>query len=143
VQRALARHGVPARGQVKFLPRMPGDAFRRALAACDVVIDTLHWSGGNTSLDAFAAGVPVVTLPGRFMRGRQTAGMLELMGIGELIAASPDDYVRKAVEVASERERNHALRTAIARQGDALFDRPEPVAALSEALLRMAAGETP
>ena len=28
------------------------------------MLDTLRWSGGNTSLDAIACGLPVVTLPG-------------------------------------------------------------------------------
>ena len=143
VQRVLQREGVGPRGQLKFLPRMSNEAFRGVLAACDVVLDTLHWSGGNTSLDAFAAGVPVVTLPGRFMRGRQTAGMLELMGMTELVAADADGYVRLAVEVARDRERNAALRREIVARRGALFDRPEPVAAFGDALLRMAAGEKP
>src|SRR5204863_8464277 len=78
VQRSLAAHGVAPGAQLKFLPRMNPLAFRRTLAAADLVIDTTHWSGGNTSLDAIAAGVPVVTLPGHFMRARQTAAMLGL-----------------------------------------------------------------
>jgi protein O-GlcNAc transferase len=139
LQRALAARGIAARGQVKFLPRMGGAAFRRALAVSDVVLDTVRWSGGNTSLDAFAAGTPVVALPGRFMRGRQTAAMLEAMGLDTLVAASPAEYVRIALDTARDQDRNAALRTAIARERGALFDRPEPVAALGEALLAAAA----
>jgi CRISPR-associated protein Csy1 len=140
LQRALAARGVPARNQIKFLPRMGGAAFRRVLALSDVVLDTLHWSGGNTSLDAFAAAAPVVTLPGRFMRGRQTAAMLRMMEVEALIAGSPEEYVRIALETARDRDRNAALREAIARNRGALFDRPEPVRALAEALLAAAAG---
>jgi len=143
LQRALASHGVAPRGQLKFLPRMSNDAFRRVLAACDVVIDTFHWSGGNTSLDAFAAGVPVVTLPGRFMRGRQTAGMLALIDMPGLVAPDVEGYVRLAIDVARDRDRNAALRKAIAERRGALFERREPVEALSASLLRLAAGESP
>lgn len=138
VQLALERRGVPPRGQVRFLPRMQSDYFRGVLALADVVLDTPRWSGGNTSLDAFAAGVPVVTLPGRFMRGRQTTGMLRLMELQELIAGSAADYVRIAVEVAQDAARNAALREAIAARRGALFDRPEPVEAFAAALLRIA-----
>jgi protein O-GlcNAc transferase len=120
---------------------MESGQFRRVLATADVVVDTVRWSGGNTSIDAFAAGVPVVTLPGRFMRARQTAGMLEMMDLRELIASDPADYVRIAVDVARNRDRNAALRKAIAERREVLFDRPEPVAALSEALLKLGAGE--
>jgi CRISPR-associated protein Csy1 len=140
VQRALEALGVPPRGQVKFLPRMDGASFRRVLAAADVVLDTVHWSGGNTSLDELAASTPIVTLPGRFMRGRQTAAMLGLIGLAELVVSTPDEFVRLAVSIARDRDRNRALREAIAARRGALFDRPEPVARLGEALLAMAAG---
>jgi CRISPR-associated protein Csy1 len=143
LHRALAARGIAARGQLRFLPRMESSQFRRAVALADVVVDTPRWSGGNTSIDAFAVGAPVVTLPGRFMRGRQTAGMLRLMGMAELVAESAEDYVRIAVEVARDRDRNAALRRAILERREVLFDRPEPVAALSAALLRMASGEAP
>ena len=139
LQRALAARGVAARGQVKFLPRMGAAAFRHALAVSDVVLDTVRWSGGNTSLDAIAAGTPIVTLPGRFMRGRQTAAMLAAMGLGALVAGSPAEYVRIALDTARDRDRNAALRQAIARERGALFDRPEPIAALGDALLAAAA----
>jgi protein O-GlcNAc transferase len=140
IQRALARRGVPPRGQVKFLPRLSGPYFRSALAIADVVVDTLRWSGGNTSMDAFAAGVPVVTLPGRFMRGRQTAAMLEMMELRELCADNPDAYVSLALEVAGDHERNAALRTAILERRERLFDRRECTVAFQEALLRVGTG---
>ena len=76
-RRAFARAG-------SRLARIALSFFRNAVttticainAVCDAMLDTLRWSGGNTSLDALAAGLPIVTLPGRFMRGRQSAGML-------------------------------------------------------------------
>lgn len=139
LQGVLAARGIPARGQVKFLPRMNGAGFRRVLSAADVVLDTVHWSGGNTSLDAFAAATPVVALPGRFMRGRQSAAMLQAMGLAELAARDAEEYVRIAVEIARDRDRNAALREAIVRERGVLFDRPEPVAALQAALLELAA----
>ena len=138
-QRAFAARGIAPRRQLKFLPRMETPHFRGALAAADVVLDTARWSGGNTSIDAFAAGVPVVTLPGRFMRGRQTAGMLELMQVPELVTADAAAYVRLAVEVASDADRNAALRSAIRERRGVLFDRPEPVRAFGDALLEIAA----
>jgi protein O-GlcNAc transferase len=140
LQRAFARRGIPPRGQLKFLPRMESGYFRRVLAIADVVLDTVRWSGGNTSIDAFAAGAPVVTLPGRFMRGRQTAGMLELMGIPELVAASGAEYVAKAVAVARDRDRNAHFRRLIAERRGVLFDQDAPVEAFAGALLALGSG---
>jgi CRISPR-associated protein Csy1 len=98
----------------------------------------VHLSGGNTSLDAISAGTPIVTLPGRFMRGRQTAAMLTMMGLEELVARTEEEYVRKAVALANDGESNRRLRGLIAGRRAALFDRPEPIAAFEEALLRAA-----
>ncbi|MGE5617087.1 MAG: hypothetical protein ACM3X5_09245, partial [Bacillota bacterium] len=139
VQRALAAHGVPPRGQLKFLPRMPGAQFREVLALADIVLDTVLWSGGNTSLDAFAAGAPVLALPGRFMRARQTFAMLAEMELPELIAESSDDYVRKAVAIAGESGRRAALGEAIRDRSARLFGHEHALDAFQDALARMAA----
>lgn len=140
MQRALAARGIAPTGQLKFLPRVDGSLFRRVLASADVVVDTLHWSGGNTSLDAIAAGTPLVTLPGRFMRGRQSAAMAALMDLPELVATSAADYLERAVAIASDRERNRELRARIAERRGALFNRPEPVEAFAAALLQLGRG---
>lgn len=141
VQRAIAARGIAPAGQLKFLPRMNSTAFRRVLAAADVVVDTVRWSGGNTSLDAIAAGTPVVTLPGRYMRARQTAAMLGMMGLDELVARSVEELVALSVAVASDGARNRALRQGIETRRGVLFDREEPVAAFAEALWKAGLGE--
>jgi len=56
----------------------------------------------------------------------------------ELVASTAADYVRTAVEIASDRDRNAALRSAIAERRAVLFDRPEPVKAFGDALLALA-----
>jgi CRISPR-associated protein Csy1 len=140
LRRALAQQGVPPRGQVKFLPRMPGAQFRQALAGADVVLDTLRWSGGSTSLDAFAAGVPVVACRGEFMRGRQAAAMLSLLGLDELVAGDVDEYVALALQAAADRPRNAGLREIIRERRSALFGRADVLAPFQDALERLATG---
>ena len=81
----------------------------RGQFACDVMIDGLHWSGGNTSLDALHCDLPVVTCPGPFMRGRQTAAMLRALTCDELIVQSPQELARMAVTVA----RDPSLRASV------------------------------
>src|SRR5207248_8708707 len=90
---ALERRGLDVRARVRVLPSMTHENYLRVNLACDAMLDTLHWSGGNTSLDALACGLPIVTLPGQFMRGRQSAGMLRLMGLPQLIARDRHDYL--------------------------------------------------
>ncbi len=122
LQRALHKHEIEARSQIKFLPRLSWERFLEVNAVADVMLDSLHWSGGQTSLDALASDLPVVTLPGRFMRGRQTQAMLKIIGVPELIAQSPGHYVDLAIEVATNKHYNSQLRKRLAEGKSKLFD---------------------
>jgi CRISPR-associated protein Csy1 len=134
VARAMRERGLAPKGQIKFLPRSDAVGFRAMLQMADVVLDTMHWSGGNTSLDALAAGVPLVTLPGEFMRGRQSAAMLRAMGIDELIARSGEEYRRLALSVAGDAGYRAVLRRRILAARGAVFDRSEAIEALARFL---------
>ena len=85
-----------------FVRRLPHADYLRLIAAADVQLDTVHFNGQNTSLEGFALGVPIVTLPGELQRSRHTLGMYLAMGYTDLVAEDEDDYVRKAVAVACD-----------------------------------------
>src|SRR5262249_41460165 len=134
LSRAFDRQGLPIRERVRVLPPLPHDDFLRINLVCDVMIDTLRWSGGNTSLDALACGLPIVTLPGAYMRGRQSAGMLSLLGLHELIARDVDDYVAIANRLIDEPEWRRALSARIGAAHEKLFDVSDALARLAEVL---------
>jgi predicted O-linked N-acetylglucosamine transferase (SPINDLY family) len=108
--------------RVIVLAPMSHERFLGLLAVSDVVLDTPHFNGMNSSLEAFAVGTPIVTLPGRLQRMRHTAGMYAAMGITELCAASGDDYVRIALQVARDRDRRATYSRIIQEREAALFE---------------------
>ena len=126
--------GLPPRQQIKLLPLMSNRDFRRVMAVADVMLDTLHWSGGRTSLDALAVGLPIVTLPGKFMRGRQSAAMLRAVGVEELIVHDGREYVELATRIARDRAYRETLASRIRGGLPRLVGRSEPIDALGEAL---------
>ncbi|HLX29248.1 MAG TPA: tetratricopeptide repeat protein [Casimicrobiaceae bacterium] len=134
VTRALDAHGVSVRERIIVLPPAPHDDYLRINLACDLMLDTLHWSGGNTSLDALACGLPVVTLPGDYMRGRQSAAMLRLAGTPELIATDADDYVRIASRAIEDVAWRRSLAATIRDGAGALFDTRAPLDAFAALL---------
>ncbi len=74
--------------------------FTSMLHCLDIFLDSIEWSGGCTTLEALNYGqLPIVTTPGRFMRGRHTAGILTQLGLPELIAPTVRDYIHKAIEL--------------------------------------------
>lgn len=131
---AFKRAGLDPSEALRFVPPCGRDEFLRHLKGAHIVLDTTDWSGGNTSLEAFAMGTPVVTLPGRFMRGRHTYGMLKQMGLDALIAADRDAYVRIACALHRDRDAHAATVAEIAATADRLFGDRAAVKALGDFL---------
>lgn len=134
---AFAKAGIATAGRVKVLPSMSHDDYKRVNQLCDVMVDTLYWSGGNTSLDALAMGLPMVTLRGEFMRGRQSAAMLSLMGLDELIAKDEADYLRIALRLGTDPVYRRSMADRIAKNRDKIFNDLKPIAALVEFFKRI------
>jgi predicted O-linked N-acetylglucosamine transferase (SPINDLY family) len=110
--------------RIVFLPQLAPDDFVNLLAVADVVLDTPHFNGMNTSLEAFAMGTPIVTLPGAHQRGRHTAGMYRRMGVADGVAADAADYVRIAVRLGTDRAARESLRARILERCGVLFEDP-------------------
>lgn len=135
------RHALDIHARTCFLaPFMPHARYLRLNQLCDVMIDTMHWSGGNTSLDALAMGLPVVTQPGTFMRGRQSQAMLHILGVPELVVADLDAHVDTVVRLGRDRDQREALRERILANRPLLFERDEPIRALEDFLERAVRG---
>ena len=141
--REFTRRGVDGPSRTVFLPRLEHADYLRVNALCDAMLDTLHWSGGNTSLDAFAAGLPLVTLPGRFMRGRQSLAMLRLAGLPELVAKDEDDYLRIAGRLATDRTWRERIAERVLQGCGRIFDDPAPIAELESFLAGLGVPKDP
>lgn len=134
LQNALREAGVAPEGRVRMLPQTSHEHYLAINQHCSVMLDTLHWSGGNTTLDALAAGLPVLTTEGRYMRGRQSAAMLRMIGVPELIVANPAELAQRAVALANDVQSLSALRGRILAGQSALFGQQAPVQALDDFL---------
>lgn len=132
LQAALERAGVDPQGRVCMLPQTNHENYLAINQHCNVMIDTLHWSGGNTTLDALAVGLPVLTTEGRFMRGRQSAAMLRMTGVPELIVEDPGQLAQRAVALANDTRALNEMRQRILQGHPGLFGQIAPVAALDE-----------
>ncbi|HXX86221.1 MAG TPA: tetratricopeptide repeat protein [Casimicrobiaceae bacterium] len=130
LEKCFDGHGVAIRERTRVLPQLDHEGYLAVNLACDAMLDTLRWSGGQTSVDALDCGLPVVTLPGAMMRGRQSAGMLRLIGVEELIAADADDYLRIASRLCGDTAWRTSLSKRIRERCGRLFDDAEPIAAL-------------
>jgi predicted O-linked N-acetylglucosamine transferase (SPINDLY family) len=138
LDRAFAAHGLNAADHCVFLPRLGADRFIAAIGQCDVFLDSIGWSGCNSTLESLAHDLPIVTIPGALMRGRHSAAILQMMGITETIAETLDDYVSIATSLAREPARRQAISRRIAENKHKLYRDRACVTALEDLLDRTA-----
>jgi predicted O-linked N-acetylglucosamine transferase (SPINDLY family) len=98
------------------------------------MLDSIGWSGGNTTLEALAQNLPVVTFEAELMRGRVSAGMLRMMGMPEGIAGSIDEYVAMAVRIAADPAWRAELKRRVSENKQRLYRDRASIAGLEDFL---------
>ena len=73
-------------------------------ADMDIALDTFPYTGGVTTCEALYMGVPVISLYGDRHGSRFGLSMLKNIGLEELAVNSYDDYIARAVMLASDWE---------------------------------------
>lgn len=117
-ERSIDRH----LDRIRFLPRVPHEDFMRLLALSDVSLDSFPFSGGNTTYQSLAMGTPVVTLPGKYLRGRLSLGIYRNMKLLDCVAADTDDYARIALRLGMDATFRESIRARIDETSDAIFE---------------------
>jgi predicted O-linked N-acetylglucosamine transferase (SPINDLY family) len=119
---AFAAHGVDADRRVVMHPNLEETAYRRLVASCALCLDSFEWSGGISTYEALALGVPVLTLPSATLRGRQSCAFLQAVDAEALIARDTDDYVERAVTLACDPPARTTLAQRIVANRARLFE---------------------
>lgn len=113
--------------RIRFHPRIPRKDFLSFIKLADVMIDTIHFCGGYTSLLCFACGIPVVTLPGSFMRGRMTYALYKQMGIFDCVAADIQSFADIVYTLATNKAWRNEISKKIRGHAPTLFEDMETV----------------
>jgi protein O-GlcNAc transferase len=90
----------------------------------DLFLDTTPYNAHTTASDALFVGLPVLTYLGNAFPGRVAAGLVNAIGVPELVTNSLEEYEEVAVALAHNRPRLCDLRTrlAINKETHPLFD---------------------
>lgn len=109
----FAAHGVSAERLI-LRPQIHSHfEHMRCYGEMDIALDTVPRTGGTTTADALWMGVPVITLAGALFIERLSATMITAVGAHDLIAGSEEDYVAKAVALASDADHRLRLRQSL------------------------------
>ena len=112
VRRLFERAGITG-DRVAFVGRADRRAYFQSYHDLDLGLDPFPYNGHTSTLDSLWMGVPVVTLAGRTAVGRGGVSILSNVGLPELIARTPEEYVAIAVELAGDLSRLRALRAGL------------------------------
>ena len=138
LERAFGALGLNWADHCVFLPRLDPDRFVAAIGCCDIVLDSIGWSGFNTTMEGFDHDLPIVTLADGLMRGRHTTAVLKMMGVTETIAQTVDEYVALAVRLSVDAQWRADLRSRIAASKHRAYRDPACTPALEAFLDRVA-----
>lgn len=102
-----------ASGRVVFVDPRPRVEYLKLFHKIDLALDTFPYNGHTTSLDGLYMGVPMVSLAGPTIVSRAGVSQLSNLGLNELIAESPEDYLRIAGSLAADLTHLAQLRSTL------------------------------
>jgi protein O-GlcNAc transferase len=132
LRRAFQAYDLAAEEYVVLLPELSPAEYAAYNALGDIYLDSLGWSGGNTTLEALPHGLPIVTLPGSLMRGRHTYAILQQMGILDTIAHTLDEYVQIASQLGLDPEWREQMGQQVKRRQERVYRDRTPIRALEK-----------
>jgi len=121
--------------RIHFVPPLAHAAYLGLLAGAHAVLDSFHFGGNNSNVEAFALGKPVVTLPTRWLRSRYTLGCYAEMGLSHLASADATAWADAAVRLACEDDFRHQTEAQVLARAGCLFERGDAAKSLGERLL--------
>jgi len=119
------RQGI-APDRVEFVDRQTWDPYIRTYHRIDIGLDTFPYNGGITTCDTLWMGVGVISLSGQTAVGRGGRSILNNVGLAELVAFNPEQYVNLAVALAGDLPRLSEMRKTLRQrmQASPLMDAP-------------------
>jgi predicted O-linked N-acetylglucosamine transferase (SPINDLY family) len=99
--------------RISFHRLMPRPKYLELYHKIDIGIDTFPYNGHTTSLDSYWMGVPVVTLVGKTVVGRAGLSQLHNLGLPELIAHTPEQFIEISVRLANDLQLLGQLRATL------------------------------
>jgi predicted O-linked N-acetylglucosamine transferase (SPINDLY family) len=110
-----------ARERVDLLGRTSKEEHMAMYGKVDIALDTYPYHGTTTTCDSLWMGIPVITRAGTSHVSRVGVSLLTRIGLGRLVADDDQDYIDRAVRLASDlaylNELRHGLRNMMNDSG--------------------------
>jgi len=134
----FAEDGIPAE-RLRFAGASSTTEYLHDYGEIDIALDPFPFTGGSTTMDALWMGVPLVTLAGRLPVQCTSANALTAINLPGLVAKTPEQYLKIALNLAAIVPNRVTLRQEIrhALQSSPFMDEAGFVRDLEEAYRNM------
>jgi predicted O-linked N-acetylglucosamine transferase (SPINDLY family) len=124
INQAFEKFNLDAKQFVVFLPFLNEEKYNDLFHLSDILLDPIGWSGCNSALEAISCDLPVMTLPGKLMRSRDSFGIFNMMGVHDTIAFSIDEYIGISIKLGKDSEwRKHISKKIADNKHRIYFDK--------------------
>ena len=113
--------------RVHFLPRMSRLHYLRLVGEADIMLHPFPFGGSKTSADGIAAGVPVVCLKTKYLRGRMAYSYFVTMKYEETVTETQGQYIEIAVKLGLNLTFREAVSREIRNRSALIWERQEYV----------------
>ncbi len=99
--------------RIECVPYSSDPPYGLQFAGIDIALDNYPYNGVTTTCESLYVGVPVISLHGRNGVSRSGLSLLGTLGLGELVASTPAQYVEIALKLGSDLSRLEQLRGSL------------------------------
>lgn len=118
-----------------ILDRLSPQEFIPFQAMADVLLDPTHFAGGSTSLEAFAFGIPIVTMPSPYARSRITYACYLQMNVLDCVAHNHSHYIEIAVRLGTDADYRRHVQDKIKAANHVLYENPSVISEFEQFFL--------
>jgi protein O-GlcNAc transferase len=111
------KSGVAAQ-RIDCTPYQPEVPYGSQFAGVDISLDPYPYNGVTTTCESLFVGVPVISLHGRNGVSRSGLSILSALGLSQLVASTPEQYVDITVALARDLTRLELLREGLRERFD-------------------------
>ena len=122
----LDQHGIKSQRLLFAGPLPTRSAYLELYHTIDISLDPFPYNGVTTTCNALWMGVPVISLGGSMSVSRQGVRFLRNVGLDDLLAGSPEQYVRIATNLAGDLAAPGRPPLYVAGANQSLTDRGRP-----------------
>lgn len=118
IQKSLGSNGA----RFHVISRVSSEKFLQLLKISDVLLHPFPFDGSRTAADGIGMGIPYVTLPTEYLKGRMGASLIRTLNVPELVAKDMSDYIRLATNLCQNKTLFASVKQKLQQSADLIWE---------------------